>query len=206
MVVGLTGGIGSGKSTVSRMFEQLGVPVVDADVVAREIVEPGQPALAAVVSAFGPVVLDAHGRLDRARLREQVFREPERRRELEALLHPRIRTEMQKRVAALDAPYYIESVPLLIESGRAGEVDRLLLVDLPEDLQVARTLARDGGLEETIRAIMASQASREQRLAVAHDVIDNSEPVQAVHRRVEDLHRRYLEAAAGRHLPAASHQ
>ena len=206
MVVGLTGGIGSGKSTVSRLFEQLGVPVVDADVVAREVVEPGQPALAEVVAAFGEGVLAGDGRLDRARLRELVFASPERRRELEGILHPRIREEMARRVAAIEAPYCIESVPLLVESGRSADVDRVLLVDLPERLQVERTLARDGGSEETVRAIIASQATREQRLAVADDVIDNSEPPAAVRRRVEDLHGRYLAAAASSHLPVKTHQ
>jgi len=206
MTVGLTGGIGSGKSTVCRMFERLGVPIIDADVVARELVEPGQPALSALVELLGSEVLDADGRLNRARVREVVFHDPGLRAKVEGLLHPLIRAEMQQRVSALVAPYCIQAIPLLVETGQASSVDRLLLIDLPVDLQIERTLARDSGSRETVQAIIEAQASREQRLALAGDVIDNNADLEAVRRRVHDLHQRYMAASAGRHLPVRRHQ
>ena len=201
-MVGLTGGIGSGKSAVCRLFAQLGVPVIDADVVAREVVEPGQPGLEAIVEAFGEEVLGSDGRLDRARLRELVFSDPERRKQLEALLHPRIRAEMDRRIAAVEAPYCIRCVPLLVETGQSADVDRVLVVDVPVETQLRRTLARDGGRRATVQAII--DATRDQRLQVADDVLDNDGDLESLRRRVEMLHDRYL--AAARDLPARMHQ
>ena len=201
-MVGLTGGIGSGKSAVCRLFAQLGVPVIDADVVAREVVEPGQPGLEAIVEAFGEEVLGSDGRLDRARLRELVFSDPERRKQLEALLHPRIRAEMDRRIAAVEAPYCIRCVPLLVETGQSADVDRVLVVDVPVETQLRRTLARDGGRRATVQAII--EATRDQRLQVADDVLDNDGDLESLRRRVEMLHDRYL--AAARDLPARMHQ
>ncbi len=203
-MVGLTGGIGSGKSAVCRLFAQLGVPVIDADVVAREVVEPGQPGLEAIVEAFGEEVLGSDGRLDRARLRELVFSDPERRKQLEALLHPRIRAEMDRRIAAVEAPYCIRCVPLLVETGQSADVDRVLVVDVPVETQLRRTLARDGGRRATVQAIIDAQATRDQRLQVADDVLDNDGDLESLRRRVEMLHDRYL--AAARDLPARMHQ
>ena len=186
------------------MFEQLGVPVIDADVVAREVVEPGQPGLAAIVEAFGDTMLDADGKLDRARLRALVFREPERRKRLEALLHPGIRAEMDRRTAAVCAPYCIRCVPLLIETGQADDVDIVLVVDVSPEIQLQRTLARDGGDRETILGIIAAQATRDQRLLAADDVLDNSGDAESVRRSVRTLHEHYL--AVARNLPAQRHQ
>ncbi|MCA8967647.1 MAG: dephospho-CoA kinase, partial [Planctomycetes bacterium] len=185
---------------------QLGVPVIDADVVAREVVEPGQPALAGLVELVGEDVLDDSGRLDRQRVRERVFQDDDLRRRIEALLHPLIRAEMERRVASVDTPYCIEAIPLLIETNQASRVGRVLLVDLPVERQVERTLARDGGNEATVRAIIAAQATREQRLAVADDVIDNDVDIDAVRRRVAELHQRYTAAAKAANLPARRHR
>ena len=204
MVVGLTGGIGSGKSAVCRMFEQLGVPVIDADQVARDVVEPGQPGLDAIVDAFGVSVLDADGRLDRAGMRELVFADPRKRRKLEALLHPLIRVEMARRTAAVRAPYCIRCVPLLVETGQQDEVDVVLVVDVSEGTQLQRTLARDGGTRETLQAIIDAQATRAQRLAVADEVLDNNGDLQSLRERVQSLHERFLRDA--RNLPARGHQ
>lgn len=206
LVVGLTGGIGSGKSTVAHLFQELGVPVIDADVVAREVVSPGSPGLAAVVAAFGEEVLDAaSGRLDRARLRELAFRTPAQRRLLESILHPLIRDRMRAHLAAVRAPYCIECVPLLVETGRSAETDRVLVVDVPPEVQVQRTLKRDGGERETVRRIMEAQATREQRLAAADDVLDNGGDPSGLRERVATLHRRYL-VLAGADLPPEAHK
>jgi dephospho-CoA kinase len=194
--IGLTGGIASGKSAVAAAFSELGVPVIDTDLLAREVVEPGQPALAAVVSAFGPSVLGPDGRLDRRGMRALVFADPERRRTLEAILHPAIRALTQARVAATDAPYVVIAIPLLAEGGRQGRVDRVLVVDCPPELQRQRLLARDGETAAGADAILAAQASRAKRLAIADDVLDNSGPLAALRPAVAALHRRYLSLAS----------
>ena len=142
--VALTGGIASGKSTVADLFAALGVPVIDTDVIAREVVEPGRPALAQVAEAFGPDVLDAEGRLDRKRMREHIFSDPDARRRLEAILHPAIRAEMERQSQAAGGPYQVLVIPLLAEGGRRDHVDRVLLVDVPEELQIQRVMWRDG--------------------------------------------------------------
>ncbi|MFP5505481.1 MAG: dephospho-CoA kinase [Gammaproteobacteria bacterium] len=194
--IGLTGGIGSGKTTVANLFAARGVPVIDTDVVARELVEPGQPALAEIAARFGADLLDANGRLDRARLRERVFADTGKRQELEAILHPRIQTAMEHRAAQTDAPYVLLVIPLLFEAGWQDRVDRVLLVDVPENLQRARVAARDRLEPAQIDAILAAQAGREQRRAGADDIIDNSGDAAALEPQVDVLHQRYMGLAA----------
>jgi dephospho-CoA kinase len=202
--IGLTGGIASGKSTVTQRFEELEVPVIDADVVSREVVEPGTPGLVQVVERFGRQVLDAHGRLDRKALRAVIFSDPAARRALDAILHPLIRAEMEKQVAAASGPYIVMAVPLLIEGGDPRRrVDRVLVVDADEALQMQRLQARDGSTPEQARAILASQASREARLAAADDVISNIGTVAELRQAVDRLHAQYLQQS--RSSPPARH-
>jgi dephospho-CoA kinase len=190
--IGLTGGIGSGKSTVAALFAARGVPVIDADVIARELVAPGQPALTDIVAAFGADVLDADGQLDRARLRTRVFNNAAQRAHLETLLHPRIHAVMAERAAAQTAPYVLLVIPLLFEAGQRDLVDRVLVVDVSEAQQRARVAARDQLAPEQIDAVLAAQLNREQRIEGADDVIDNSGDTVALERQVDMLHRRYL--------------
>lgn len=197
VVVGLTGGIGSGKTTVAERFAARGVPVVDADAIARELVTPGAPALAVITERFGAEVLDGEGRLDRRRLREQVFADPARRRQLEAILHPRIRAEIRQRLAALPAatPYAVVVIPLLVESGWRDLVDRVLVVDVPRAQQIERTSRRDGATTAQVEAILAAQATREERLAAADDVVYNEgEPADLDH-QIDALDAQYRELA-----------
>jgi dephospho-CoA kinase len=196
--IGLTGGIASGKSAVADAFARRAVPVVDTDVIAREVVEPGRPALAAVVAAFGSEVLGPDGRLDRRALRRLVFADPALRRRLEAILHPAIRAEMQRQAAATAGPYVVIAIPLLVENGLQQQVDRVLVVDCPPDVQLARLLARDGETPEGARAILAAQATRDERLAVADDVVVNDGSLADLDARVDALHQRYLALAAAR--------
>lgn len=195
--VGLTGGIGCGKSAVAERFAALGVPVLDADLLSRELVEPGRPALAAIVARFGPEIL-ADGKLDRAALRRRVFADATSRRWLEALLHPLVYEEMAARAAALEAPYVLLVIPLLLESGRRDFVDWLLVVDCPEPLQRERVRARDGLDEEQIDRILAAQVSRQQRLDAADAVICNDGDWHSLSAAVEVEHRRLLRLAAAR--------
>ncbi len=197
--VGLTGGIGSGKSTVAALFAQRGIPVIDTDVIARSLVEPGQPALAEIVAHFGPAILTPQGRLDRAALRERVFAAPSQRRMLEGILHPRIRTAVRAARARLDAPYCLVVIPLLVESGQRDLVDRVLVVDADEAEQVRRTRARDGLDEATVRAIMAAQVPRAVRLQGADEVIANDGDRSVLAQRVAELHEGYLQLAHGSH-------
>ncbi|BCX82667.1 dephospho-CoA kinase [Methylomarinovum caldicuralii] len=197
----LTGGIGSGKSTVARLFQRHGVPVIDTDEIARDLVRPGRPALGALVDAFGPRILTADGRLDRARLRELVFSDPAAKARLEAILHPRIFSELERRLQALKAPYVVIAIPLLVETGARGRVDRVLVVDCPEALQIERVRHRDGWDEALIRRILASQAGRLERLAVADDVIVNDRDLAHLARQVAELHRLYLRLSAERDDP-----
>lgn len=201
LIIGLTGGIGSGKSTVAQHFESLGVPIIDADHITRQLVEPDQPALAEISRHFGPDVLSPDGRLDRARLRRRVFADPRQRHALEAILHPRARTKIQHHLAALDAPYAILSAPLLIESGWTGLVDRILVVDCPRALQIQRTRQRDGLPVAQIEAITNSQADRDTRLATADDIIHNNGDPAGLPPQVETLHRHYLQLATHPHKP-----
>jgi dephospho-CoA kinase len=192
--IGLTGGIASGKSTVSQRFLELGVAVIDADASARSVVEPGTPGLAAVIARFGSRFQNAAGTLDRAALRELVFRDGESRQALNAILHPLIRADMERQAAAATGPYVVLAIPLLIEGGDPrSRVDRILVVDVDEPTQLARMLARDGSSPEQARAILASQATREARLAAADDVLVNTGTVIELRQSVDRLHRRYLE-------------
>ena len=194
--IGLTGGIASGKSTVTQRFAELGVPVIDADVASRTVVEPGTPGLAQVVARFGAGVLHADGQLDRRALRDLIFKEASLRRALDAILHPLIRAEMEREAAQAKAPYVVMAIPLLVEGGNAGKrVDRVLVVDADETLQMRRLQARDGSSPEQARAILSSQASRAARLDQADDVLLNSGTVAELRQAVDRLHEQYLQLA-----------
>lgn len=195
-VVALTGGIAAGKSAVERLFAGHGIEVFDADQAARAVVEPGSEGLAAVVDAFGPQVLDAAGRLDRAAMRRRVFEQPADRLTLEGILHPRIRRWLRARSQQARGPYALLSIPLLAEhAGHYDWVARTLVVDAPEALQLARLMRRDGIEPALAERMLASQASRAQRLAIADDVIDNSGSPEALQAQVAALHQRYLQLA-----------
>ena len=194
-IVGLTGGIGSGKTAVSRRFEALGIVVVDADVIAREVVEPGTPALAQIREHFGAEIIRPDGSLDRAALRRIVFSDAEAKRWLEALLHPLIGDETLRQLNTAPGPYVLLASPLLVESGQTAICDRVLVVDVPEAVQLQRTMQRDSNDAEQVRRIIASQATREQRLEAADDVVDNSADEAALDGQVAALHQRYTELA-----------
>jgi dephospho-CoA kinase len=193
--IGLTGGIASGKSTVTQRFAELGVPVIDADVASRRVVETGKPGLAQVVRRFGPGVLDAGGNLDRRALRAVIFSDPAARHALDAILHPLIRADMEHQAAAAKGPYLVMAIPLLVEGGRARDLDRVLVVDVDEAVQLERVRARDGSSAEQASAILASQASREARLAAADDVLLNAGSVADLRQAVDRLHEQYLRLA-----------
>ena len=196
-VVGLTGGIGSGKSAVANAFASLGVEIVDADLLAHRLSAPGQPGYAAIREAFPDVELTPDGEIDRARLRSRVFADPRARVRLEAALHPLIAAAAKREIAAWRGAYGVTVVPLLLERGKlASAVDRILVVDCPEDAQVSRVVARSGMGPAEVRAIMATQASRQARLAAADDVIDNAGPPEAIAPQVARLDARYRELAA----------
>ena len=197
--IGLTGGVASGKSTVAQRFLQLGVAVIDADEIARDVVTPGQPALAMIVRRFGPGIVDAHGALERRALRSIIFADSAARADLEAILHPPIRAEMDRLVAAATAPYVMLSIPLLVEGGNPrARVDRILVVDTDEGHQLARVRARDGIGETEARAMIAAQASRAERLRAADDVLPNVADLAHLHAAVDRLHAQYLAFAAAR--------
>ncbi|GAB2670029.1 dephospho-CoA kinase [Arenimonas aestuarii] len=194
-LVAVTGGVASGKSAATRVLESLGVPVVDADIAARAVVEPGQPALAAVADRFGPGAIGPDGRLDRAAMRERVFADPAARADLEALLHPPIRAWLQAACAAAPGPYAAVAIPLLAEGGgRAAYpwLQRILVVDVPEAVQLARLQARDGVDAALAARMVAAQASRAQRLAMADDVVVNDGSLADLEAAVRRLHGRYL--------------
>lgn len=193
--VGLTGGIGSGKSTIASLFVMRGVPVIDTDDIARALTEPGQETFDEIVRAFGDAILDEKRRIDRERLRERVFDNADERHRLETILHPRIRIIVRDRLATLEAPYVVVVVPLLIESGFTDLVDRVLVVDALENVQIQRTAARSGLSEPEIRKIMAVQVSRAQRLQLANDVIDNNGDRKQLEAEVERMHQWYLSLA-----------
>lgn len=197
-IVAVTGGIASGKSAVTARFEQLGVPVIDADLIARELVEPGEAALGEIVQRFGTGVLDAEGRLDRRQLRQRIFSDAGARRDLEAILHPRIRERMRERALAAAAPYVVLAIPLLTAGSRYPFIDRVLVVDVPEAVQIERLTRRDGVDEASARAALAAQISRSERLALADDVVDNSGSLASLAAKVDALHARYLDLAAAR--------
>ncbi|MBS0322705.1 MAG: dephospho-CoA kinase [Proteobacteria bacterium] len=197
--VGLTGGIGSGKSAAADHFARLGAAIVDSDAVSRELTGPSGAAVQAIASAFDATMIAADGALDRAAMRRTIFADPAARQRLEAILHPMIRA----RCDALDAqareqgaPYVIHDIPLLVESGQGrGRFDRIVVVDCPEDVQIRRVMARSGLDAAEVRHIMAAQASRTQRLAAADTVLHNDSDLESLHRQIETLHREFLEAA-----------
>lgn len=196
-ILGLTGGIGSGKSAVAQCFVDQGVHLVDADHAARWVVEPGRPALTKIVEHFGPEVLLADGQLDRAALRARVFADAGERRWLETLLHPLIGQEIAHYLARAESPYAILVSPLLVESGQHQLTQRVLVVDAPEQLQVQRTMQRDQASAEQVQAILKAQASREDRLRHAHDVLVNDRDLSWLRREVERLHAFYLTLRGG---------
>ena len=193
--IGLTGGIASGKSTVARLFGAHGVPIIDTDQIARDVVEPGQPPLERLVERFGTGILTPDGHLDRPKLREIVFSDPMARADLEALTHPAIGSAVEARSAAAGGPYQILVIPLLVEKGLGARVERVLVVDCPEEMQIDRLQARDGSTLEQARAILNAQTSRAARLKAAHDVILNESDIAALEEQVSALHKHYLQLA-----------
>ena len=187
-VVGITGGIGSGKSAVTDHLETLGITVVDADKVARVVVEPGTPGLAAIAEHFGEDILLADGRLDRAALRKIVFDNPDERKVLEGITHPRIRDEISRQLSEANSPYVVLSSPLLLESGQNTFADYVVVVDVPEEVQLTRTMARDNNSEALVKQIMAAQLDRKTRLSRADTSIMNDGSLDALYERVEKLH------------------
>jgi dephospho-CoA kinase len=190
--VGLTGGIACGKTTVSRLFAQLGVPIIDADIISHALVQPGQPALTEIVEAYGTEIIRPEGGLDRAKLRQLVFSEPSQRLRLEEILHPRIRQAMLEQVVQQQYPYCILSIPLLVETRQWDLVDRVLVVDCLEELQRQRLRRRSQLTDEQINQILAAQVSRQARLAISHDTIDNNDGFDQLELQVKALHLRYL--------------
>jgi len=193
--VGLTGGIGSGKSAAAAYFQALGVPVIDADVVARDLVKPGLPGYDAIVKAFGEPILSANGELDRATLRRLIFSDAKAKSTLDAILHPLVLDIISKNTAALDALYCLIVIPLLIEANMLSLVDRVLVIDAKPEAQIARTLRRDGGSRAQVEAILASQIDRATRLSYAHDIVDNSADLAHLKNKIAQLHVQYLGVA-----------
>lgn len=196
LVIGLTGGIGSGKSMATDYLQQRGITIVDADLAARVIVEPGEPALQDIVEAFGESILQADGTLDRAALRKIVFADPAQRQRLEAITHPRIAQEIMRQLSVSLSPYTVLVSPLLFESGQHRFAQRTLLIDAPEDAQRRRASARDKVSEEQIAAIMAVQMSREEKRKRADDVVMNDGDLGALHAALEKMHQQYLQQAS----------
>jgi dephospho-CoA kinase len=194
-VVGLTGGIGSGKSAASDHFKQLGITIVDADYAAREVVKPGTPALQKIQQHFGDEIIQRDGKLDRGKLRQRIFASADEKQWLETLLHPLIRTQMETELQQAQSPYAILSAPLLIEGGLYQRCDRVLVVDIPETLQITRTANRDSNSEEQIKKIIGSQISRKERLQKADEILDNSGSLAELQQQVETLHTTYLNYA-----------
>lgn len=193
LVIGLTGGIGSGKSTVAKYFAELGIEVIDADQIARDIVEPGEECYQKVIEHFGNGILHTDQTLNRKQLRKLVFNDPQERQWLEALLHPKIRQVMAEKINTARSSYCIVMIPLLIENQGNELIDRVLVVDSSEELQIARSCDRDQSSVENIKKIIASQASRLQRLSAADDVIENDGGLDELRQKVLDLHRFYLD-------------
>ncbi|MET0091065.1 MAG: dephospho-CoA kinase [Candidatus Thiodiazotropha sp.] len=198
-VIALTGGIGSGKSAVSNHLETLGVPVIDADILAHQLVKPGQPALLEIQSSFGEQMIDEYGRLNRAALRNAVFSDPEQRKRLEAILHPRILAAMQDWIGQQHVPYVVLVIPLLFETGQTSLADRILVIDCEEPLQIERVMKRDNLSREQIKQIMASQVGRNTRLAGADDVILNNGNQDELIAATERLHQIYLNMSGSTH-------
>ena len=192
LVVGLTGGIGSGKTAASDYFKVLGIDVIDADIASRVVVEPGQPALAAIAEHFGSDVLLTNGELNRAALREKIFTDPQQKQWLEDLLHPLIGAEIDRQLAAVTSPYALFVSPLLLETQQSGRCDRIIVVDVDVATQVKRASSRDNNSEAMIRNIINSQMSRADRLSRADDIVSNSGSLAELHQQIDRLHQRYL--------------
>ena len=197
--IGLTGGIGSGKSTVAALFAARNIPVIDADAIAHRLTLPNTPATQQIVRVLGVGIIASDGSIDRQRLAKRVFANRAERARLEEILHPLIRAEMQREQENLHAPYCLLVIPLLVEAGQRDLVDRVLVVDVPENIQIARAQARDGRGETEIRAILGAQASRDQRLKMADDCITNDDDLLALNAQIESLHLKYLALAAEKH-------
>lgn len=195
-IVALTGGIGSGKSTVAEGFAQQGITIIDADIIARQVVEPGTAALSAIAKRFGPEILNADGTLNRSALRTKIFSSEREKEWLNQLLHPLIHTETRRQLLAAPGPYVMWVIPLLIENSLQSQAQRVLVVDVTPEIQLQRTLARDDVSLEQAEKILSAQASREQRLAYADDIIDNSLSQSELAPQIAMLHQRYLELAA----------
>jgi len=191
LIVGLTGGIASGKSTAASFFESRGITVIDADTIARELVQSGQAALQKIIARFGKSIVNDSGELDRSALRTLVFNDKKARHDLENILHPLIRTEMQHRVSAVESPYCILAIPLLIETGQTDLVDRILVIDSDEALRYQR-LRQRGLDDDTITAILRAQTTRSQRLAIADDIVTNNGNIAEMEAQLQDCHQRYL--------------
>jgi dephospho-CoA kinase len=194
----LTGGIASGKTAVAKEFMALGVPVIDTDQISREVVEPGSKTLDQIVTAFGAIALDSQGHYDRRRIRELVFADPQERKKLNAIIHPAIRAELARQSQIVIGPYQIHAIPLFVEGGAQGGYDRVLVVDCSEQLQLQRVIQRDKVDVAQARQILVAQASREQRLAVASDVIVNDGSLDKLRIHTAQLHQRYLELATAK--------
>jgi dephospho-CoA kinase len=192
--IGLTGGIGSGKTTIARLFADLGVPVIDADAIAHALTQPGEPTTAEILAVFGPEIGE-DGRLNRARLAQRIFVDAEARKRLESILHPRIRAIMQNQMQLLHAPYVLLVIPLLLESRQHDLVDRVLVVDVDEQTQLQRVQQRDGRPVSEIQDIMQAQIGRKARLAAADDCIDNEGSLHELKSQVRKLHAKYLKLA-----------
>ena len=195
-IVALTGGIGSGKTTVSNAFARLGVTLVDADVIARQVVEPATPALNALAEKFGQQILQQDGSLNRPRLREIIFSDGAAKQWVNQLLHPVIQAETQRLINNATTPYVLWVVPLLIENGLQSKANRVLVIDVNQDVQLARTVSRDGVSRQQAENIIAAQVPRQQRLECADDIIDNNGGPETIEPRVASLHSRYLQLAA----------
>ena len=195
-VVGLTGGIGSGKSAATAIFENLGIDIVDADEVARDVVEVGSEGLRHIAEHFGETILLEDGSLDRAALRERVFADAKEKHWLNGLLHPLIRSRMQQLISESTSPYCILSVPLLVENKLTEMCNHVVVVDCPETMQLERALKRDGSTEQTIKSIMASQATRQERVSAADDVLDNSTTLEALASQIATIHQKLLSLAS----------
>lgn len=200
--VALTGGIGCGKSTVCQLFAEFGVPVVDADLMARQLVEPGRAGLAQLVNAFGTVILDQDGSLNRSTLRKLIFEDAKQRQKVDLIMHPLIYAAIDAEVSMLRASYCLIAVPLLVETGKAASFDRVLVVDCREEIQLQRLIVRDNIDAKFAEAMITSQTGRSQRLAVADDIIDNSNAVAQLAEQVKRLHNSYLLLATTRKSPA----
>ncbi|OBT17304.1 dephospho-CoA kinase [Vibrio sp. UCD-FRSSP16_10] len=192
-IIGLTGGIGSGKTTVANHFhDNYDIDIVDADIIAREVVEPGSDGIKAIAHYFGNDVISNDGTLNRVKLRELVFADPKNKQWIDNLLHPMIRQRMQQQLQQVRSPYALLVIPLMVENGLQSMADRVLVVDVSPNTQIERTLHRDGGTKQQIRAILNAQASREQRLNIAHDIINNDDCSQSLDEKIAHLHLKYL--------------